>query len=719
MTLYLLTIGFISILGQVVILRELNVAFYGIELIYILAMGIWLLWSAAGALIGRRAYAPPATVVRYLFILFSLLLPVDVAFIRGARVLFGGIPGSYLPFGLQLAAISIALLPIGILIGLLFQWAAKLYIANERTLALAYAIESAGGLVGGLASTLLLKFGIQNFTIAIICSLVTAGILLLPAREKQGRHRYGFIAAFGIFLVILLLSPGIDHRMTQWTHPNLFESRDSPYSRITIDSREDQLVMFENDAFAFETESAASEELVHLAAVHHDNLKDVLILGGGVEGLLRELSKHSPQSVIYVELNPVLLALAEKHLPEAYKEPLRSKNVTVRTTDPRNYLKSAGLYDLILVGMPEPTSGQSNRFFTREFFAQCSDRLKPGGVLAFRLRSSENIWTQLVTYRNTSIHRSLKSVFQDLIVLPGVTNTIIASNASLSRDPETLIGRFNDKNIETRLVTPEYIHYLYTNDRFFEIANRIASANVPANTDIRPVCYRFSSMIWLSKFIPQMINWDPSFFGRSSANIVSSLLFILGLGALFLLSRRKMHLQRITLAALAGFIGMVLETILILHYQVKSGVLFQNIGILLMVFMAGLAVGSVAVLDSARAHLLTSGSIPKSLGRGLFIGFGILNLIFIGLLKLNYASGLLIISVLLFLAGFFVSGIFAYASLSGVKDQKIVVSPLYAADLLGGCIGSLLGSLLLIPLLGMTQSAAVMLALAVVALILV
>jgi hypothetical protein len=32
MTFYLLTIGFISILGQVVILRELNVAFYGVPL---------------------------------------------------------------------------------------------------------------------------------------------------------------------------------------------------------------------------------------------------------------------------------------------------------------------------------------------------------------------------------------------------------------------------------------------------------------------------------------------------------------------------------------------------------------------------------------------------------------------------------------------------------------------------------------------------------------
>ena len=54
------------------------------------------------------------------------------------------------------------------------------------------------------------------------------------------------------------------------------------------------------------------------------------------------------------------------------------------------------------------------------------------------------------------------------------------------------------------------------------------------------------------------------------------------------------------------------------------------------------------------------------------------------------------------------SALFAFASLDGVKDQKIVVSPLYAADLLGGCVGSLLGSLIFIPFLGMGQTAGIM-----------
>ena len=60
MNITLVAIGIISILGQVVLLRELNVAFFGVELVYLLALGIWLFWTAAGAVIGRRRHFPLA-----------------------------------------------------------------------------------------------------------------------------------------------------------------------------------------------------------------------------------------------------------------------------------------------------------------------------------------------------------------------------------------------------------------------------------------------------------------------------------------------------------------------------------------------------------------------------------------------------------------------------------------------------------------------------------
>ena len=68
---------------------------------------------------------------------------------------------------------------------------------------------------------------------------------------------------------------------------------------------------------------------------------------------------------------------------------------------------------------------------------------------------------------------------------------------------------------------------------------------------------------------------------------------------------------------------------------------------------------------------------------------------------MSISAGLIEISCLLAAAGFLVAGIFAYVSLYEIKDQKNIISPLYSADLIGGCFGSLFGSLILIPLAGM------------------
>lgn len=704
MRFYLFIIGFISILGQVVVLRELTVAFYGVELIYILAIGIWLFWTAIGAALGRRDAAPRTSAVLMLLLCFGILLPIDVALIRSLRLIFGGIPGTYLPFDRQLLAIVMMLLPLGLLLGLLFQWAAKLYIAQNKTLAIAYAIESAGGVFGGLASTLLLWIGIQNFTIALLCSLLTVASLLF--RNRSRTVQYASIVVFSLLLVTLWLAQGIDRQMTGWNHTGLVEVRDSPYSRITITGQAGQVVVFENDAVCFETETTAAEELVHLAVVQRNEIDRVLVLGGGFAGVLREILKHNPQQVDYVELNDVLLELMSTYLPEVYRGPLQSETVTIHHMDPVKFLTAAGLYNLIIVGLPDPTSGSTNRFFTREFFKQCSEHLTTTGTLVFRLSSSENLWSPFLTFRNAGIYRALKSVFNDALMLPGASNILLASNASLSREPDELSENFRSRNINTRLVSPNYINYLYTNDRFADIAILVRDAKAPVNTDERPICYQYSSMIWLMKFFPGLVNWDISKFLQSTGiGKLYYVFFIVGMVGMMVLLRYWRRAGKIVLVFMAGFTGMLMETNFILHYQVKNGVLFQNIGILLMMFMAGLSVGSYMIYAISQRSMKIYGIILKQIGVWLLVGFVITNLTFIWLLEMNYSSGTITIAIFMFLTGFLVAGTFAYASLAGVREQKIIVSPLYASDLIGGCLGSLLGSLILIPFLGMETSA--------------
>ena len=92
LSLSLVTIGLVSILGQVVLLRELSVAFYGVELVYLLGLGTWLLGSATGAALSHRHLRASRAGVAALLLLFAVLLPADVTFLRAARLLMSGLP---------------------------------------------------------------------------------------------------------------------------------------------------------------------------------------------------------------------------------------------------------------------------------------------------------------------------------------------------------------------------------------------------------------------------------------------------------------------------------------------------------------------------------------------------------------------------------------------------------------------------------------------------
>jgi spermidine synthase len=705
MILHLLLIGFVSILGQAVLLRELSVAFYGVDLIYALALGVWLIWTAFGAMIGRSVESPSMAGIERLFLCLAIILPADVVFIRAIRLVFSDVPGAYLPFLEQMTAMSAALLPAGLLSGMIFQWAARAFLAKGKTLAVAYALESLGGLAGGMSATLFLRFGARNFTIAVICALLTIVILALPRRGgSRGFMAIGVPAAAAI-VILLWRSAPLDRIMTSWTHPGLQDSRDTPYGRITLTNREGQIAVYENDALSFETEGTEAEEFAQMAALNHPRPDQVLILGGGLGGTVGEILKHSPRHVDYVELNRDLWNMLMTHLPPRLREPMLADSLQVHFSDPRNFLGRSTNYDLMLIGMPEPDSGQTNRYYTAEFFRLCAGRLRKDGILAFRLKASENRWTPQQAARARSIYSSLEASLPEIRVLPGDAATFIASREPLPEDPDVLVARLEARHIKTRLLSPPYIRYAYRRDRLAQIAGLLNAADASPNTDTRPVCYPYTIMIWLSKFYPGLATEAfaslPSWIRWRNPLLWAALPALL---MLFLFSRRRPHLRSALLAGIAGWIGMLLETVLVLHYQVRNALLFQDIGTLLMSFMAGLALGA---LVSDRWIPCNRGRTPHGFGHVLVIGMILLCLMTGAGIRYASLGGWAGTAGLLLATGFLVAAVFTYASVMGVGDQRRVVAPLYAADLIGGSLGSVAASLVLIPLAGMTATTAI------------
>lgn len=795
--------GLLSIVAQVILLRELSAAFYGVDLIYLLALGAWLLWTAVGALLGHRSLRPSASRVAVLLVAIGFILPLDIALIRGLRRLLGGVPGAYLPLPAQIAASALCLLPVSALLGLLFQWTAKRYLAVpgplqvsvssattrsaaetetrpdlstrpfERSLARAYAIESLGGLVGGLLTTCTLHWSVQNVTLALATAALAfiAAILAgtgnrgagLPSGGSPVRSRTARavrVVALASLLACVLAgwrARRLDLWMTSWNHPDVIDTTDSPYGRVTITERAGQVSAYENDALVLDSEGTEPEDFAHLSMLQHPSPRRVLLVSGATAGLVAAVAQHRPQRIDDVDLNERLLALLSRHLPASFGASLSLPAVRIAVGDPRQTIARCVTtparpgpvegrtpacgdgYDLIIVAAAEPASAQANRFFTREFFEQCAARLNPGGLVSFRLTSIENLWTPPLIARTGSIYAALREVFADVVVLPGATNVVLASETPLTRDPDVLAARLAERGIRARMVTPRYLRYLYSNDRYSEIEGLLRRHPARPNTDANAASYQATSLLWLSKFAPSLGQADltrvSGAFGWSQSR---SWLLVAAAAVLALTWRVARWPRRALPVAVAALGGMMLETLLLLHYQLKHGVVFQDFGLLLMSVMAGLAAGAWTVDRVAHAGATRAGAThvgathAPSLQRVSVAALALLAIVTSIGIRTGRGSSLVAIALMLFVAGASVAGVFAGASLGGDRrnlrrgnhvgapvDQRRLVSPLYAADVLGGSLGSIAASLVLIPLLGLPLTAEWTAALVAVALIII
>lgn len=750
MTLFL--VGLVSLLSQVVLLRELNVAFYGIELVYLVALAAWLGGTAAGAALGGAGTSGTTTSAataawqvttaargaRWLLAVIAVLLPLEIAFVRGSRLLFGAVAGAYLPIERQVLVLLLAVVPIAGLSGLAFRRAARVQAAAGGRLATAYAVESAGAAVGGLVSTLAFRAGAQTLTLAVVTTFLTLACLAIsrgparspgaPGRLDEGSrpaarpgigwsrvsalldNRLLSLIVIAVAALLALWRVGaVDRGMTRWTHPALALTLDTPYGRASLERRDAQVTVFENDVLTYESETAVNEVLPHLAALQHEAPRGILLLGGSVELLDRELAMHRPETLDQVELDETLVAATHAVLGREAPRP-----GALRIADPRAFLRAPAVggilpsYDVIVVAMPEPVSGQTNRFYTREFFEECARRLSPRGVIGLRLQVPENYLTPASVLRSASIAQALRATFPFVEFLPGAATVAVASGSPLP-DRDTLVERLRSRRLTTRLVTPAYVEYVYDNDRRQELHEALLSARVPINRDRQPITYLYAAVGWLSKFVPTLIGMDGAVLGRPAgwpAALRWGPLVLLPL--LFAVARLRPAARRAALAAAAGFGGMALETVLLLDYQAKSGALFEDLGLLVMAFMAGSAVGA-SVMAGTRS--------PRARATLLLIALGAAGLLSAWLVDSGARTGLAPGLLLLFGIGALVSGLFACVSGVVRADDEGGMGRLYGADVLGGCLGSLAASLVLIPLAGLDVTAWVVAAISLLAML--
>lgn len=132
-----------------------------------------------------------------------------------------------------------------------------------------------------------------------------------------------------------------------------------------------------------ETDEAHYHEMIsHPVMSTHQNVKNILVIGGGDGGTIRELFKYSSvESITMVEIDVNVVDASKEHLPQLAKE-FGNPKLDLRIEDGIAFVNNAAdkTYDLVIVDGSDPV-GPAKGLFSTEFYSNTLRILKDDGIL--------------------------------------------------------------------------------------------------------------------------------------------------------------------------------------------------------------------------------------------------------------------------------------------------------------------------------------------------
>lgn len=121
--------------------------------------------------------------------------------------------------------------------------------------------------------------------------------------------------------------------------------------------------------------------IVHVPMATNPKIKDVLVIGGGDGGTIRELTRYPDICHIdLVDIDEMVVEKSRKYLPQTSCK-LDDPRVSLYFEDGLKYVRNKNnAYDLIIVDSTDPF-GPGEGLFTKEFYGNCFKALKEDGIL--------------------------------------------------------------------------------------------------------------------------------------------------------------------------------------------------------------------------------------------------------------------------------------------------------------------------------------------------
>jgi len=709
-------IGLSGIIAQIIVLRELLVNFYGNELTIGIILANWVALEALGVFIAGRIIERVKNklgVFILLNLLFALFLPLTLYLAR----VFKGVIGVPFIEAVSLTVIFVSSLlinlPLAFLHGALFSSGCKVYSLlsgeKERALGRVYTWEMLGTIGGGIALTYLFIPHLNSFQTVLGISFINIALtaLLIPGKKLKFIS-LGLLTSLFVLLINPLAGSLQDSSVKrQWGAQEVLDYRNSNYANIAVTRDLEQYTFFYNGVPVITTpfpDRQFTEEFGNLPLLFQEAPVDVLVAGAGVGGLIREAFKHPIERLDYVEIDPLIIAMLKKYPTPLSEAEFRDKRLSIINTDPRLFLQTSSRpYDVILIGLSNQGDLAFNRFFTAEFFALTKTRLKPGGLTALWMPGSLTYMSRELRDLNSSIFNSLKAVYKYAAVIPGDYNIFIVSdsNTILKVNSALISQRLAKRDIPRGILISDYLEYRLS-QKWLDWFNReMGSATQELNRDLRPVAVYENLKITNKKFSPRLSRVFDYFNYLNLKSIF--LLVLLATLALIFFCRVKGRLKIPVAYAIftTGFFGMTANLLLIFAYQVFYGCLYQKISLLIAVFMAGIAAGSILLtlnlkkIKHNKRFLISLEALIAAFS--LTLGF-----IIVGF-SATSSSAAVIFYILLFICGLLMGLEFPLAGkiyLGGADNVGGASGALYASDLAGGWLAGILTGVAFLPILG-------------------
>ncbi|MFW6140656.1 MAG: spermidine synthase [Acidobacteriota bacterium] len=678
------TLGFIALSLQILILREFSVQFAGNEITFGIMLGVWLFWTGIGSLSGS-VFKFTQTKFSGFYYFVILVFPMCFIGLRLIRFLFKAGPGELMGlFPMILSALLISIL-ICFPLGVLFVFNTQFLNGKISTV---YLMESIGSAVGGIVVYFFLIPSLSNWKAACLIGLIS-GLIIFAAFQN--------IKKIFLFIGVLLMMSAfwtldLPIQKLYWKPFSLAANKDSPYGKLQVIKTQEQITLYNNHSKVYSyPDLASAEQAVHFALLQKPEAKNVLLIGGGLSGSLHEILKYPKTRVDYVEVDPEVIQLSARFLPESQKYIHNHPRIKVYYEDGRVFIKNTQKsYHVIILNLPPPETAQLNRFYTQEFFQIVKSKLHPDGVFSFQVPSAENYISPQLQDFLSCLYFSLHSVFNEVKIVPGASNIFLASSHLKALDPDTFSHQIEELKLHNKYVSPYILRARLSPLRVQSLREKIISGKKRLNKDLFPISYFYNSVLRSTQFKgieTQLL----SFLSKKGHFWLLDLpLLMFGVILIIIGFKKKKDYFYLTPLTLIGLTSIAVEVIVIIAFQTIYGYIYQTISILFAFFMAGMALGAYGGTKIKKVdtkHLIV-------------IQFESLLLLFILFLSIKQTPPQLFFLLFLLLLGSVGGQMFIISNQLYLK-KNLNYGLGYGLDLIGSFLGAITISSILIPLVGL------------------